>query len=333
MNEKLPIVSIIVPVKDGTSTLTKALRSLETLDYPKDKLEIILIDDHSSVPLNDSIHSNLENPAKNRNLFLFQMPTNVGFYACMNHGIKKSKGEVIVLYAHDLFADKNFLRQAVKALYSRSNIGGVRCRVETDFEHLMPPLYFAPVGMYPLVYRKDIFKKVGLFDERFRSRGDSDFEFRVIKAGYQITDCPSSTVYHPLRKLSWKTLWDYCKRRQYDALLFAKHNAMSKKILGGRLTRPVLGPISMSGYLFLSTLLFIVINEFSLRFPLTLLAALALTYFATLGIGVLVWTKFFHTKRTSARESLEFFFWSQLFVLAVILGRLYGSLKFRKLIL
>jgi len=334
VNDGLPLASIILPVKDGTNTLLKALKKLEALDYPKDKLEIILINDNSSISVNDQLHGNLNNLKKNINLFVFRMPTNLGYYACMNYGIRKSKGKIIVLYAHDLFADKSFLKQAVRALDPNGDIGGVRCKVETNFEHLMPPLYFAPVGMYPLVYRKDIFDKVGLFDERFRSRGDSDFEFRVLKSNLQIVDCPSSVVFHPLRKLNLRTLVDYAKRRQYDILLYAKHPHMSQRILGGLLTGPLLGPLSPTGMiLIILALIMLTVSTMYGNLLLPLIASVALVYVIGVASAAFLLNKVFPKRKISIKDRLEYGFWASLFLLAISFGRAYGMLKFRRFLL
>ena len=45
--EEYPVVSIIIPVRDQPVYLVDCLASLEELDYPADRLEIIVVDDGS----------------------------------------------------------------------------------------------------------------------------------------------------------------------------------------------------------------------------------------------------------------------------------------------
>ncbi|MCS7366553.1 MAG: glycosyltransferase, partial [archaeon YNP-WB-062] len=45
--DQFPFVSIIVPVKNGERVLPRLMNSLLSLDYPKDKMEIILVEDGS----------------------------------------------------------------------------------------------------------------------------------------------------------------------------------------------------------------------------------------------------------------------------------------------
>lgn len=42
-----PFVSIVVPVKNGEKVLPRLIESLLNVDYPKDKMEIILVEDGS----------------------------------------------------------------------------------------------------------------------------------------------------------------------------------------------------------------------------------------------------------------------------------------------
>jgi len=48
MSNKLPYVSVIVPVLNGEKTIEGCLYSLTALDYPSEKVEIIIIDNGST---------------------------------------------------------------------------------------------------------------------------------------------------------------------------------------------------------------------------------------------------------------------------------------------
>ena len=42
------LVSIIIPTKNNGDILEKSLASIKNLDYPKDKIEVIIVDGHST---------------------------------------------------------------------------------------------------------------------------------------------------------------------------------------------------------------------------------------------------------------------------------------------
>src|SRR5690606_36435949 len=46
--EHIPFVSILIPVRDESANILLLLEDLLAQDYPADKMEIIVIDDHSS---------------------------------------------------------------------------------------------------------------------------------------------------------------------------------------------------------------------------------------------------------------------------------------------
>ncbi len=46
-----PLVSIIIPVRSQPENLSECLQSIALLDYPSDKLEVIVVDDASDKPV------------------------------------------------------------------------------------------------------------------------------------------------------------------------------------------------------------------------------------------------------------------------------------------
>src|SRR5439155_15372215 len=49
--EPPPMVSVVVPVRDRPEQLADCLRSLEGLGHPRDRLQVIVVDDGSAVPV------------------------------------------------------------------------------------------------------------------------------------------------------------------------------------------------------------------------------------------------------------------------------------------
>jgi GT2 family glycosyltransferase len=197
----------------------------------------------------------------------------------------------------------------------------------------MPPLYSAPVGLHPLVYRKEAFRLAGGFDHHFRSRGDTDLELGILALGLKIVDCPESKLYHPLRKLTVATLADYARRHQYEALLVAKHSETPKKLLGGALTRPIYGSFSPVGIIVAFAIALVALFPALGVTPVQILLFLAIAY-CGFHTTVAVWLKASKRRRRIGWIDLvEYPPKSLIFVLALMLGRICGAIRYRKLVL
>ena len=111
MKNNSPLCSVIVLNYFGEKVLDDTLNSLFNLNYPKDKLEIIVVDNASK---DDSINL-IKNYAKKGKIVPVFLDKNYGFSKGNNFGIKIAKGEYIALLNNDCLVDKNWLRELVKA--------------------------------------------------------------------------------------------------------------------------------------------------------------------------------------------------------------------------
>ncbi len=104
-----PTVSVVVPTHNEEFIISKKIENLLALNYPKDKLEIIFADDS-----NDSTRSIITEWAKkNPNINLLAFEERMGYSPSMIAGIKKAKGEIIVLGDAGSFLDKDAIRHFV----------------------------------------------------------------------------------------------------------------------------------------------------------------------------------------------------------------------------
>ena len=114
----LPFVSLLVVNYNGLNILKECLPSLKNLNYPRDKFEIIIIDNASS---DGSIKFLKENYPK---IKLIKNNQNLG-YVGINSGIKYCKGDYIYFLNNDLLLDKNCLLYLVKEIKKESSIAMV----------------------------------------------------------------------------------------------------------------------------------------------------------------------------------------------------------------
>jgi glycosyltransferase involved in cell wall biosynthesis len=117
MKKKLPFVSVIIITYNGAKRIKFCLNSIIKQNYPKNKYEIIIVDDGSQ-------DNNLEIISKFKKIQLFQHRKNKGIPFGRNTGIKNAKGEIIVYIDDDCIADKNWLKELIKP-YSDDSVIGV----------------------------------------------------------------------------------------------------------------------------------------------------------------------------------------------------------------
>jgi poly-beta-1,6-N-acetyl-D-glucosamine synthase len=201
-----PLVSIIVPAYNEEKTILKTLKSISNIDYPKEKLEVFVIDDGSK----DRTKERIEEYIKNKSQFKLISHKNIGKAASMNKALDMSKGKFFACLDADSFVDPLTLRKMLSQYYNENNpklaIITPAMKVDTPknllqkvqwLEYLviilvaritskLDSLYVAP-GPFSL-YRTSIIKKLGGFDPTNITE-DQEIAYRVQKHNYQIKQC------------------------------------------------------------------------------------------------------------------------------------------------
>ncbi|HQP92125.1 MAG TPA: glycosyltransferase [Candidatus Omnitrophota bacterium] len=103
-----PFVSIIAPVYNGEKTVSVLLSSLLEQDYPKDKLEILIVDNNSR-DLSRQIIAGF--PVKLLDETMVQSS-----YAARNRGIRSAQGEIFAFIDSDCRANPDWVKKGVNAL-------------------------------------------------------------------------------------------------------------------------------------------------------------------------------------------------------------------------
>jgi cellulose synthase/poly-beta-1,6-N-acetylglucosamine synthase-like glycosyltransferase len=88
--KKYPTVTIMVPCWNEENTVTKTVNSLLSLDYPKDKLKIMVIDDGST----DKTWEKVQRFKNNAQVEMYSKE-NGGKYTALNFGISKLKSNLV----------------------------------------------------------------------------------------------------------------------------------------------------------------------------------------------------------------------------------------------
>ena len=234
-----PKISIVVPVYNGEKMLPLCLGSLMNLDYPKQDLEIIIVDNNSK----DGSKAIIEKyPVK----YLFEEKKGAGH--AMNRGIQASSGDFIAFMDHDCIANANWIKNTVNA-FTSDNIGGCGGKIlvynPTTFveQYIQDKNMFsnkkfiqAKINFFPFIqagnamYRREIFQEIGLFDSGLFLE-DMDISWRVFLAGYQLKYVADAFVYHKAQD-SLKGLFIRTFRFFYNAsFLFKKYEKILRNLI------------------------------------------------------------------------------------------------------
>ena len=208
-----PFVSILVPAYNEEDTIIPSLKSVINLDYPQDRLEVIVINDGSKDRTEEMVMEFIE---KNRrfNIKLINQK-NQGKARSLNNALKIAKGEFFACLDADSFVEPKTLKKMLKMYEEEDNnlaivtpamkvrspktllqrIQWLEYLVSLFISRLMSHLdciYVAP-GPFSL-YRTSVIKKLGSFDEENITE-DQEIAYRTQKHHYKIKQCYDGYVY------------------------------------------------------------------------------------------------------------------------------------------
>jgi glycosyltransferase involved in cell wall biosynthesis len=202
------MVSVVVITKNNITTIEKCIQSLINQKYPKELMEIIFVDGHSS----DGTDNVIKKYAKAFPFIrLYYEDVGTMGYA-RNVGIKNSRGEIIMFTDADAFPVKSWIRRIVDAFSSDPKIaivGGLDILIDANDVHSIIDSWrrlrrsyginaIPKIKTVNFAIRRDILLKVGGFDERLSHADEGDLKARVystIKEAEILYD-PKIIVYH-----------------------------------------------------------------------------------------------------------------------------------------
>ena len=176
--KKVPLISVIIPSFNSQAYIGRCLRSLITQSVEEDTFEILVVND-GSLDQSSIILESFGDSIK-----LINNKKNIGLPASLNKAIKKAKGKYIVRVDSDDYVNDNFLLFLQNYLDFNPDIHAVACDyyLVDDCEELIERCNSSnnPIAC-GIMFRKDSFLDIGLYDEDFRSHEDLDFRIRFLE--------------------------------------------------------------------------------------------------------------------------------------------------------
>lgn len=213
-DEILPSVSVIIPAFNNEKTIGQTLEGLKNIDYPADKIEIIVVNDAST--------DRTAEVAARYQCQVVQRQKRGGCAAAKNTGVEYAKNEIIAFIDADVMVTKNWLKELV-APFKDSAVGATggrlknKLRMNNTLERFIELDHFYRTRKEDTVsapgsnsaYRREVLEVVGKLDPYIGE--DPDLPYRVHSHGYRIVYTEKAVVYHPYPN----DIWTYFKKHVY----------------------------------------------------------------------------------------------------------------------
>ena len=231
INNKKCKISIIIPCRNEEKYIGRCLDSIIAQNYPIDNLEIFVVDGMSEDKTVQIIESY---SYQSLSIKILKNPKKITPCA-FNLGIKHSKADIIMIISAHSTYEKDYISKCVKYLdkYNASKVGGIAIVLpgnEGIFANSIAVVLSHPFGVgncyYRIgskkpkyvdtvmgaCYRREVFNKIGLFNEKLVRNQDIEFNLRLKKAGGKILLAPEIVNYYyaraDLKELFKQNFWN-----------------------------------------------------------------------------------------------------------------------------
>lgn len=216
--EEYPTVSILVPAHNEAKVIGRTVESLLLLNYPIDKMELIVINDNSS-DNSKEILQDIKEKNKNHNFTIINTDKTNGGKGksnALNLAYNLAKGEFIAIYDADNTPERNALKYLIETIVPNEELGAVigKFRTRNKSKNLLTKFvnietlsfqWMAQAGRWQLlklctipgtnfVLRRSVMDKLGGWDSKAIAE-DTEISFRMYKLGYKIRFVPQAVTW------------------------------------------------------------------------------------------------------------------------------------------
>ncbi|MEW6063345.1 MAG: glycosyltransferase [Nanoarchaeota archaeon] len=232
--KNFPSVTVAIPVYNGQEAIAKTINSVLNLNYPKEKLQLIIVNDGSKDNTKKIVEKIIKKHKKSNILLINQQ--NQGKGAALNTALKNTKSKFFVSLDADSFVREDALQKlipcfknektaAVLPLVKLDNRKSIIEKIQSCeylinffYKRVMSNMDCIHVAPGPFsVYKTEIIKKLKGFDENNLTE-DMEITLRLQKHHYQITQILSAEIL----TIAPKTFKEFYKQRNrwYKGTIF-----------------------------------------------------------------------------------------------------------------
>jgi cellulose synthase/poly-beta-1,6-N-acetylglucosamine synthase-like glycosyltransferase len=297
IKSNLSFVSVLIPCRNEEKFIAKCLDSIINNDYPKENLEVLVIDGMSEDKTRQIVQ---EYEHKYPFIKMLDNPNKITPIA-FNIGIQQAKGVIVFTIAAHATYEKDYISKCVSYMekYEADSVGGIIITISGNNALVGKAIvialshrfgvgnsYFRIGSKEPKFvdtvpfgcYKKEVFEKIGLFNENLVRNQDIEFNLRLKKAGGKVLLAPDIVSYYYARS-DLKSLF---MQNFKNGLWVIYSNRFAKAPFSWRHLIPFVFVSSLVGSLFLS----IFWNPFLYLFLMIILAYLTANVFFSLNISL-----------------------------------------------
>lgn len=296
--DHLIFTTVMVPCRNEQHFIANCLDSIIAQDYPKDKLEILVVDGAS----NDKTKEIISEYALKYSFVKLLNNAKKVVPAALNMAVKAAKGDIIMrMDAHCIYT-QDYISKCVQRLKQHDevdNVGGICITLPGNNTLLSQSIALAlshPFGVgnsyfrigskkeryvdtVPFgCYKRKVFLKNGLFDEDLIRTQDSEFNARLLKNGGRILLVPEIISYYYARDslyALWKMQFQYGYFKPLAAKkigrIFAPRHAVPPLFIGSLIISFVFSPFfKFFLWYFLFALFFYIVVDLGVSLAISL---------------------------------------------------------------
>jgi succinoglycan biosynthesis protein ExoA len=239
MSSTRPAVSVIVPCRNERDHIESCVQSILAQEPPPGEFEVIVVDGISDDGTRDTLDRLAQEDPRLRIITNPARVTPCG----MNAGIRESRGRwIAIMGAHNRYAP-DYLRCSVEVLEETGadNVGGSMIFEPTSpLQHAIAaahhssfsvggakwhnPTYEGPADtVFGGVYRREVFDRIGLFDEELVRNQDDELNLRLMRAGGKIWQSPRIKSWYKSRGSLVSLFRQYMQYGYWKVRVIQKH--------------------------------------------------------------------------------------------------------------
>jgi succinoglycan biosynthesis protein ExoA len=239
-----PVVTVVMPVRNEAGYIRQAIEAVLFNDFDQERLQILVVDGRSHDGTRE-IAAQLA--ARHPNLRLLDNPDLTVPHA-LNRALGQATGDVIIRIDGHAIVAPDFVRSSLEELEEHPECGCVGGAIESISSSLASEAISlamsSPFGVGTArfrtgkqegyvdtlafgAYRREVFEKVGTFDEQLTRNQDDEFNFRLTQAGFRIWLSPKIRSKYFVRSNFAKLFRQYYQYGFWKVFVNCKHGRVT----------------------------------------------------------------------------------------------------------